>query len=632
MAVPSADAAPGWLAPIDISAAGQQAGGPQVAVDRHGDAVAIWDSPDGTGKYGLTAHVEQAAFRPAGGAWQAPERLAWAGESGERPSVGIDGHGDAFAVWEAYTGYTFVVEAAYRPAGGSWEEPVELAPAEIPGAAHPRLAVDEQGDAIAIWNRGGPAGGTVQEAFKPAGGSWQGPDEVAEIGDNPQVAFDDKGDALALWQRYGAEEWFAQSAFKPVGGVWQPPVDVSTGSLAGGLQMAVNAQGDATAVWDQWTNGFLSSRTVQTAFMPTGDAWQTPVTLVGAEDELDQPKGAGEPGIAVDGQGDEVAVWTWAFKGTVQAAFKSAGDAWQTPVNISGADASSPQVAFDGQGDALAAWDSSSRAVEAAFKPAGGAWQAPVDIGNGGGPQVAFDGQGDALAAWTDEGRIQAVGYVGAAPSLNGLSIPTEGTVGQPVTFSVTPFDVWSVPEETSWSFGDGVSANGTSVTHAYTAPGVYEVVIHSADTLGDVASTAHKVTITPAPPTPTPVTPTTAAPILAPTTPTGSTGPAGPAGKNGEIELVTCTTVTKNVKGKKTTSQKCTTKLTSAPAAITTTGASIAAVLSRGKVVYATGSAVVSGKHTKLLLTPRHNVGEGSYTLTLTHGPERLRETIRIE
>jgi hypothetical protein len=54
--------------------------------------------------------------------------------------------------------------------------------------------------------------------------------------------------------------------------------------------------------------------------------------------------------------------------------------------------------------------------------------------------------------------------------------------------------------------------------------------------------------------------------------------------------------------------------------------------VLSRGKIVYATGSAVVSGKHTKLLLTPRRSIGNGTYTLTLTHGHKRRRETITID
>ena len=57
----------------------------------------------------------------------------------------------------------------------------------------------------------------------------------------------------------------------------------------------------------------------------------------------------------------------------------------------------------------------------------------------------------------------------------------------------------------------------------------------------------------------------------------------------------------------------------------------SIAAVLSRGKVVYATGSAIGLRKKTKLLLTPPHSIGKGSYTLTLRHERNRQRETITV-
>ena len=60
---------------------------------------------------------------------------------------------------------------------------------------------------------------------------------------------------------------------------------------------------------------------------------------------------------------------------------------------------------------------------------------------------------------------------------------------------------MWSVPGETSWSFGDGVSASGTSVTHTYTVAGTYEVTLHSADMLGNVTSTSGKITIATAPP-----------------------------------------------------------------------------------------------------------------------------------
>ena len=78
------------------------------------------------------------------------------------------------------------------------------------------------------------------------------------------------------------------------------------------------------------------------------------------------------------------------------------------------------------------------------------------------------------------------------------------------------------------------------------------------------------------------------------------------PAPLNGEVELVICKSVSTGMGKHKKTIQKCTTKLTSSPITITATGGAMSAALSRGKVVYATGSAVNSGRQTKLLLTLR--------------------------
>jgi streptogramin lyase len=113
-----------------------------------------------------------------------------------------------------------------------------------------------------------------------------------------------------------------------------------------------------------------------------------------------------------------------------------------------------------------------------------------------------------------------------------------------------------------------------------------------------------------------------------------GAQGPAGTAGAQGpagQVELVTCTPVTTGKGKHKKTVQRCTSKLTSSPVKFTTVGTAIAADLSRGKVLYATGSAIDSGRQTRLLLSPRRTIAKGSYTLTLTHGRKRRSETITI-
>ncbi len=81
-------------------------------------------------------------------------------------------------------------------------------------------------------------------------------------------------------------------------------------------------------------------------------------------------------------------------------------------------------------------------------------------------------------------------------PSLQGLSIPRERTVGSEVAFSVTAVDPQgSAVADPLWNFGDG-SAHGSAVTHVYAAPGTYSVTVSAADALGNT-TTSSPTTIT---------------------------------------------------------------------------------------------------------------------------------------
>jgi hypothetical protein len=102
-----------------------------------------------------------------------------------------------------------------------------------------------------------------------------------------------------------------------------------------------------------------------------------------------------------------------------------------------------------------------------------------------------------------------------------------------------------------------------------------------------------------------------------------GTIGPRGPAGAPGKIELVMChsTPPVGRGQGKKHTAskQKCTTRLVSGTVDFTTTRTPVRATISRGRIVYATGSSVLSGRgRSRLLLSERRRLGSGRYTLTL--------------
>lgn len=70
----------------------------------------------------------------------------------------------------------------------------------------------------------------------------------------------------------------------------------------------------------------------------------------------------------------------------------------------------------------------------------------------------------------------------------------TFGTVGRPVNFGATV--IGGTSPTVTWSFGDGTSATGQFVTHAYNGAGTYNVVARAVDATGAQASDSITATI----------------------------------------------------------------------------------------------------------------------------------------
>lgn len=499
-----AHAAPRWLAPTDLSAAGRDAEDPQVAVDPAGDAVAVWTRFDG-------AHtVVQAAVRQAGGSWVLSGNLSVAGRDAEEPDVAVDAAGNAVAIWRRHDGSKFIVQSATRPAGGAWQGPVDLSAAGET-AKEPELAVDAAGDAVAVWTRFDGLDFTVQAAVRPGGGAWQGPLDLSAAGqdaEEPQVAIDSAANALAIWSRYDGSRFVVQSARRLAAGAWEKPLDVSVaGQNAEEPQLALDPAGNAVAVWSR----FDGAKDIVQAAVGSGGggAWGLPDDLSPAGQNAEEPQ------VAVDPGGNAVAVWTRLNSPAdlVQSSSRPAGGSWgpAVPLSVPGDDAEAPQVSLDPGGNAVAVWsrsDATPRVIQGAERPAGGGWLPPALISvvgqSANEPQVASDSVGNAVAVWAREDGantiVQAAGHDGHGPELRSLLVPAAGTVRQELTFSVSPFDVWSAVGAAGWDFGDEAGAGGNVVTHRFARPGTYPVTVTAADDLGNSTAASGSVRIYPKP------------------------------------------------------------------------------------------------------------------------------------
>lgn len=501
----SASAA-GWLQPKDISAANEVVDGrPQVAVDAAGNAVAIWERHVGG------EEIVEASERPAGGDWSEPETLSLPDEEGEQSRVAIDAAGNAIAVWITGTSITdYVIRSAARPPGGAWSDPEDVS-GPVSEAVTPNIALAAAGDTVVVWSAFEGEDRILQGAVRSADGEWSAPEDLSDAGDDvalldePDVAIDAAGNAIAVWGVEAATD-IVQASVRPADGEWGEPEDLSDAGQNGGEPgVTMNETGAAIAVWARFDG---SDDIVQASVRPVDGEWGEP------DDLSEAGQDAAEPAVAMDDAGAAIAVWA-RFNGSnsiVQAAARPSTGDWSEPEDLSaaGRNASSPVLAANEAVGAVTIWsrpDGAHQRVQAVVCPPGEQCSKPDTLSaageNAGFAEVALDAAGNAIAVFGrsgDDGPFaQATGYDFAAPRLNDLRMPTEGTVGEPVSFSVSPFDVFPLGA-TTWAFGDGSQASGNAVSHVYEAPGAYPVTVSAVDAGGNASTQIGAIAIAAAP------------------------------------------------------------------------------------------------------------------------------------
>jgi hypothetical protein len=161
----AAQATPTFLSPVTVSDAGQDAYEPQIAQDASNNSLMVWTRSDGT-----NLRI-QAKLRAVDGTFGATQTISVSGRDAYEPQVAIDPSGNAIAVWSQFDGANARVHAAFRPAGGSFGGDQTISPGGGTASA-PQISIDSNGKAIAVWYRFEGATDRVQAAVRPAGGSF----------------------------------------------------------------------------------------------------------------------------------------------------------------------------------------------------------------------------------------------------------------------------------------------------------------------------------------------------------------------------------------------------------------------------------------------------------------------------
>jgi len=384
----------GELSPAQISDKDESGSTPRIASDGSGNIVAIWREVDGD------SSAIRATSRSEGGSWSSARRISTPATDTESPRLAMDRLGNAVAVWERSTGHASVVQAAIRSAGGTWSEPqnlsepddvafnadvavragnitavwtvlrdrrtiIESSSRTVAGSwtpvqtlsgpagntSAPVVGVDDQGGAVAAWRWSDGAFLVVQAAVRSKGGVWSAPEVLSGPGrsaSQPQVAMDASGNAVVAWVRNNGSWLAAQVAWRPAGGKWEAVQNLTQrGGNARQLDLTMNSRGDAAVTWIQ--GRLQATADLLSSFRPAGSRrWNRALVTEGWS-----RLGAR---IALDEQGNATAVWTGSWM--ISASFKPAGEAWQTNYLLSSYESysSHPAVTTPRPENATAVW------------------------------------------------------------------------------------------------------------------------------------------------------------------------------------------------------------------------------------------------------------------------------------
>jgi hypothetical protein len=509
----SSASAASWLAPQNVPLSVGDLG-----FDEDGNAIAV-----GIGASSGGDAIIRAMVRPFGGQWSASVPVSGSGDSEvQRPQLAVNAHGDAVAVWSAYDDAASkeVVRVASRPAGGTWSAPHIISEGAVFSGGQD-VAIDAQGNATVIWSEivGDPDPTWLERAAtRPSGGDWSDPVDLSEsaVSSQPRLAVDPQGTVTAVW--LGTAPHFSgtgtvdvvRSNSRTINGTWSSAGTVALSSEAGTAsaeapQIAVDAQGRATAVWGSFSSG--GGYIVQAARRAAGGAW-------GAASKLGD---GSSPKVAVDPLGNATAIWTLSSpsSSTVLSSGRTATGSWTNPAPMASGDddydVGYPFVTADPQGNVTAIWarynltDVIAQATR--HVATSSSWSPAADLTVGRPitaiPAVGTDPQGHTTMVWSsseDPWSGSSTVFDPIAPTLGSFAItPVKVFVGGTFGMSVNPFDAWSAVT-VSWDFGDGQTANGAAVTHAYSSPGQRTVTVTGTDAAGNTAQASQTFTIDPAP------------------------------------------------------------------------------------------------------------------------------------
>ncbi|MDH6422290.1 hypothetical protein [Aurantimicrobium minutum] len=225
-----------WTGPTVLATSAQGAYHPGIVVAPNGTVTALWTI------YGQNGLLLQSADLPQGGSWSSPVTISNPSNSVYEQQMNVNSNGDIVAIWRTYTnsgGGGTVIQSITRTSGASWNTPVNLSIPNPNGAFGPEVVIDSSGNTTATWGIFDQNYNEVaQTSSKPVGGAWEtaidliGPGQLSGFL-HPSIAVNQNGDVVAICNYRDSQGNYILAAFDailPVSAPTPTPTPSSSGS------------------------------------------------------------------------------------------------------------------------------------------------------------------------------------------------------------------------------------------------------------------------------------------------------------------------------------------------------------------------------------------------------------------
>ncbi|MBU1158585.1 MAG: hypothetical protein KKE24_04520 [Candidatus Thermoplasmatota archaeon] len=478
---------------------------PQIAAGPNGDAFAVWEQWDGF------RHSVWSNRYVLDEGWGHAERLdSTDTEQTSNPQVGVDGSGNAVAVWQQWDSSNFRNDVwSNRYVVGEGWGTAELIEEQSEEAGLPKVVVDASGNATAVWEQWDSGHNHIWSNRYVVDEGWGAAEEIESYVEDAfsiDLAANDNGEVVAVWSQWEGVQYNISSNRYVVGDGWGTAEIISNSDLGPAEQanVAIDSSGNATAVWYQWGGSFYdvwSNRYV------VGEGWGTAVLM----EDYDSGDSTG-PRVGNDGYGNALVVWMQSV-GSVYDVWSNryvVGEGWGVPELVETDELSAwiPMLAVDHSGNATALWlqsDGVRNFVSSSRYVVGEGWGAAEAVSSSetesaSYERVVVDGLGNVFAVWAQydgiRSNIWANQYLSPdiTPPIITIDSPSDGLTTQTGNVLVSGVTEPGVSLRVNGLL-IGVESNGSFVCTVALVEGTNMITAIATDAANNSASVSISVT-----------------------------------------------------------------------------------------------------------------------------------------